>query len=344
MVRSIVVLILIAACFFLSASCGGQGKPAPGTASQQVQGRQEPPIDLLVFSPHPEAKTEPILREFRQRTGFCVREVHGGTAELLFRLQGGVEKPDVFWGGGVESLEAAKELFAPCETEAAAFIPPAYRDADRCWTGFSVMTMVIVYNSSLVRGTDVPRAWKDLASPFFADRVCIPDPEKSGSAYSMLNAILLTASGGNWDLLAAIKRQANAAGIASNAPLVHAAVASGEYFAGLTSEDSALAFLHDNAGSSLTVVYPADGTVSVPDGVALVRGAEHERAAREFIEFVLSKTVQSFIARNWMRRSVRTDVVLPDHAAGPSEIYILPYDIYEAAQQRELFLERWREL
>ncbi|MBQ3686359.1 MAG: hypothetical protein II932_00850, partial [Treponema sp.] len=64
MVRPLASLILIAACCLLAASCGGQGKPAAGAASQQAQ-----PIDLLVFSPHPEAKTEPILREFRQRTG-----------------------------------------------------------------------------------------------------------------------------------------------------------------------------------------------------------------------------------------------------------------------------------
>ena len=99
-----------------------------------------------------------------------------------------------------------------------------------------------------------------------------------------------------------------------------------------------------NSASPLTIVYPEDGTVAVPDGVALVRGAKNEEAAKAFIDFVLSETVQSYIVQNWMRGSVRTDIAIPEKARDLSEINILPYDIYEAARNRELFLEKWRKL
>ena len=302
-----------------------------------------PAAELVVFTPHPAEKTEAIIREFRQRTGLTVRDIHGGTAELLSMLKGGV-KADVFWGGGVESLEASKELFTPYVSSEAGAINPSYVDAGHCWTGFSVMTMVIVYNSGLVNGDDIPRSWSDLRAPYYSKRVFIPDPEKSGSAYSMLNAILLTSGGENWELLGAIKNQAGASGVAEKAPSVHTAVASGEYFAGLTSEDSALAFLQKNSASPLSIVYPEDGTVAVPDGVALVKGAANEVAAKTFIDFVLSETVQSYMVQNWMRESVRNDIAIPDKARELSEINILPYDIYEAARNREAFLEKWREL
>lgn len=333
MIKPVIRSCLIACALLCLASCSRQNK--------QNTAPSEP--DLLVFSPHPEKKTEAIIREFRQRTGLTVSQVHGGTAELLSMLKGG-SKADVFWGGGVESLEAAKELFMPYFSSEASKINPSYIDSDHRWTGFSVMTMVIVYNSALVTGDDIPRSWSDLKAPFYSKRVFIPNPEKSGSAYSMLNAILLTSGGENWDLLGAIKKQAGSSGVAQNAPSVHTAVASGEYFAGLTSEDSALAFLHENTASPLSIVYPEDGTLAVPDGVALVKDAAHEEAAKAFIDFVLGETVQGYIVQNWMRVSVRNDIEIPPKARGLSEINILPYDIYEAARNREVFLEKWREL
>ena len=328
MSKNILISVLLAFSLISLTGCSRQNK--------QSIVQIEP--DLIVFTPHPAEKTEAIIREFRQRTGLNVREVHGGTAELISRLRGEVAA-DVFWGGGIESLESAKDLFMPYISSEASAINPSYVDSKHCWTGFSVMTMVIVYNSQLVSGDNIPHSWSDLKAPFYSKRVFIPNPEKSGSAYSMLNAILLTSGGKNWELLGAIKNQAGSSGVAENAPSVHTAVASGEYFAGLTSEDSALAFLQN-----LEIVYPQDGTLAVPDGVALVKGSKNEEAAKAFIDFVLGETVQTYVVQNWMRVSVRNDIAIPEKARDLSEINIMPYDIYEAARNKDLFLENWREL
>ena len=321
MQKKILILSLLACSLLSLSSCRKQ--------KEEKIVQEEP--DLVVFTPHAAEKTEAIIREFRQRTGLTVREVHGGTAELISKLRG-QGAADVFWGGGIESLESAKDLFMPYVTSEASAINPSYIDSQHCWTGFSVMTMVIVYNSQLVSGNNIPHSWSDLKAPFYSKRVFIPNPEKSGSAYSMLNAILLTADGENWELLGAIKNQAGSS------------VASGEYFAGLTSEDAALAFLQKNSTSPLEIVYPEDGTLAVPDGVALVRGAKNEEAAKAFIDFVLGETVQNYIVQNWMRVSVRNDIAIPEKARDLSEINIMPYDIYEAARHKALFLDNWREL
>lgn len=333
MSKNILISVLLAFSLTSLSGCSRQNK--------QSIVQVEP--DLIVFTPHPAEKTEAIIREFRQRTGLTVHEVHGGTAELISRLRGDFAA-DVFWGGGIESLESAKDLFMPYISSEASAINPSYVDTKHCWTGFSVMTMVIVYNSQLVCGDNIPHSWSDLKAPFYSKRVFIPNPEKSGSAYSMLNAILLTSDGENWELLGAIKNQAGLSGLAVNASSVHTAVASGEYFAGLTSEDSALAFLQNNPSSPLEIVYPEDGTLAVPDGVALVKGAKNEEAAKAFIDFVLSETVQRYIVQNWMRVSVRNDIEIPEKARDLSEINIMPYDIYEAARHKALFLDNWREL
>lgn len=306
--------------------------------------------DLVIYSPHPVDKVAFIVREFRQRTGMQVQIVHGGTGELLLRLQGEERTvgagADVFWGGGVESLESAKMLFQPYTYPDAQNIAPAYLDPEGLWTGFSVMTMVIVYNASLVPSQKIPASWTDLQDTFFTNRVIIPNPEKSGSAYSMLNAMLLTGNGENWELLRAVKQQTRPSGVADVSTSVHPSVACGEFFAGLTSEDAALSFVNGDrqAGDALSIVYPKDGTIAVPDGVALVKGARHEEAARQFIDFVLGRTVQELIACNWYRRSVRTDIDLPAGARPLEELHILPYNIFAAARRRDKLLQLWRAL
>ena len=302
--------------------------------------------DLVIYSPHPVDKVEFIVKEFRQRTGMNVHIIHGGTGELLSRLQkeeiSDISTADVFWGGGIESLESAKELFQPYTSPETSNIETTYIDKENLWTGFSVMTMVIVYNASLVPSQKVPLKWADIQDPFFSSRIIIPDPEKSGSAYTMLNTILLTSGGANWQLLRAIKQQASPAGIASSSTSVHPSVACGEFFVGLTSEDAALSFV--NSGYALSIVYPKDGTVAVPDGVALVKNAKNEAVAKQFIDFVLSETVQDLLARNWNRRSVRTDIELPEGARPLTEPELLQYNIYEAARQKEKLLQLWRAL
>jgi len=42
--------------------------------------------------------------------------------------------------------------------------------------------MVIMYNKSLVKESEKPKAWKDLFLPKWKGKVVIANPEKSGSA------------------------------------------------------------------------------------------------------------------------------------------------------------------
>lgn len=299
--------------------------------------------DLVIYTPHSESKTKAVIREFRQRTNLRVQVVYGGTSELLLRLKTNENaRADVFWGGGIESLEAENALFAPYDSPQKSALETDYGAR---WLPFSLMTMVIVYNGELVPQDRAPQRWQDLAKPYFKKRIFIPNPAKSGSAYSILNAILQTGyPAENWALLGAIKSQASDAGLAESAPSVHKAVASGEYFVGFTSEDAALSYREEHGESSLVIVYPADGTIIVPDGIALINGAEHRENAERFIDFALSKTVQTYIAQTWHRRSVRTDVAPSENLKRKSEMVLLPYDIFSSAARRDFVLAEWDSL
>lgn len=84
-------------------------------------------------------------------------------------------RPDVMFGGGVESLESYQDLFAPYTCADADAILPQYRAKDDIWTPFSSLPLVFVYNPKLV-GAEEITGWADLLRPELAgkDRLCRP--------------------------------------------------------------------------------------------------------------------------------------------------------------------------
>jgi iron(III) transport system substrate-binding protein len=252
----------------------------------------------------------------------------------------------------VESLDSARELFAPYRSDADAAIHPEFKDQDGLWTGFSVLPMVIIYNSRLVPSSEVPRAWKDLVKPFFHGRVAFADPERSGSAYTALATLLrvftLPAPGvadgplGTAEAWAFIDelRQALGGETLAESEAVYGGVAAGEYFAGITYETAAL--LMRKIGGDLELVYPEEGTSAVPDGVALIAGAPHKNAAEAFIDFVLGREVQTVVRERWLRRSVRKDVAAPEGAPPLADLRLVLYERRTVARERERVLAEWR--
>ena len=61
------------------------------------------------------------------------------------------------------------------------------------------------------------------------------------------------------------------------------AVASGSDWVGITLEETAPKRMH--AGDNIAMVYPHDGTSSVPDGSALIKGAPHQDNAKRLFGF-----------------------------------------------------------
>jgi iron(III) transport system substrate-binding protein len=285
-----------------------------------------------------------LVKEFRQRTGIRVTAFYGGTGELLDRLdtRENVSKADVFWGGGAESLEAKKYLFQPFVSDQKQYIRDGYASPENLWCGLSLMPMVIVYNTKLVPAEKIPHGWDDLLSPYFRNQIRMGNPETSGSSFSMLCTLLGVYGGSEygWNKIRTLSAQLGDNGVCDTSETVYTAVSSGEAFAGLTYEDAVL--LLKTTGAPVEIVYPAEGTAVVPDGIALIKNAKHPEAAKIFIEFALSRDVQSIVSEKWMRRSVRKDVDPPTGAIPLSGLKTFRYNIADTAARKKKLLEQWR--
>ena len=311
-----------------------------GTASATSSAHLAPAAEdrLVIYTSHRDAIYGPIIREFEARTGIWVQVETGGSMELLDRLSQGETDCDVFFGGGVDTLEAHKDLFTPYHSPLAAEILPEYDSEDHAWTPFSSLPIVLAYNSKLVR-LNAPSGWKDLLDPTWQGRIAYADPRISSSAFTALYTMLQIYSDTDPEITLERFLQNLDGEILTSSSSVIEQIAHGNCYIGITLEDEAIRSMQD--GYDVAMVYPKEGTSAICDGVAIVAGCTHEDNARLFIDFLLQKDVQTYLVESCYRRSVRAD--LQDLTATSEEAF-LPYDIVQASASQSDLLSLWEQL
>ena len=331
MKRRIVVLVL-ALALGAPAGCAPAGEETP----QAAPGAEE---RLVVYTSHKQEVWWPIVKEFEERTGIWVDVVTGGSSELLQRIEQEREatQADVMFGGGVESLASYGDCFAPYTCAQAEAIQEQFLDPEGLWTPFSSLPVVLIYNTKLVSPGQVTR-WSDLLSPYFRGKIAFSDPAVSGSSFTSLVTLILALGGEAEEDLRQFASNLDGRQLDSSGGVL-TSVADGADWVGVTLEETALKRMA--AGDDIAMVYPSDGTSSVPDGSALVKGAPHEENAKRFLEFTVSRDVQQFVAEQSYRRPVRRDVELGEELAGQEELKLVDYDVAWASEHREHLLMSW---
>ena len=294
---------------------------------------------LVVYTSHKFEVYWPIVKEFEERTGIWVEIVEGGTSELLERIAGEADEPvaDLMFGGGVESLESYGDYFSPYLCADAGGISSYFRSADDLWTPFSLLPVVMIYNTKLVPHGQLA-GWADLFEDNYRGKIAFADPSKSGSGFTEL-VTLMEAMGISQDETLRAFAAALAGRQLDDSGSVLTAVAEGHDLVGITLEETALQRI--STGHDIAMVYPSDGTSCVPDGSALVKGAANERNAKLFLDFTVSRDVQQLLADRYYRRPVRVDVEHPTGLAALEDIMLIDYDVDWATQNRDTILADW---
>lgn len=294
---------------------------------------------LVLYTSHKKEVWQPIVQEFESRTGIWVQVVEGGTNELLERLEGEKSAPaaDVMFGGSVENLEAAENLFAPYKSENAQDLLPRYLPEEDLWTPFSALPLVLIYNPKLVDGASVT-GWANLMNPGFRGRIAFADPGVSGSSYTALATMVQALGGDKDDLLQRFAANLMGKQLPSSGDVL-TAVARGESWIGVTLEETASRRIA--AGDPLVMVYPKEGTSCVPDGSALIAGCPHPENAKAFLDFTVSRDVQQLLQERFCRRPVRKDLEVGSSLPSLSKLAQVDYDLGWAVENRDQMLMSW---
>ncbi len=355
--KKIIALLLALALVLGMVACGAKEEAAAPAAKEEAAApaakeeaaapEAEGPADtgkLVLYASWSEDRVNPLVQGFTELTGIEVSVVTGGTSELINRIVAEKENPlgDVLWGGGAASYIPIEEYLMPYTTTEIDSLQSICIDPEHTWYGFSIEPLVVIYNTKLVTGDDIPTGWKDLADPKWAGKMAVVDPTKSSSAYATFLAILEAYGkddGKGYDFVKEVI--ANAQGnILSSSSLSYKTVADGEFMVSQTGEESALKYIKD--GADLGMVFPEEGTDAIVSPIAGIKGGPNEKSAQLFIDYMLSSQVQDQLA-SWGIRSARTDVAPSDDFTPMSEIKLLPMDNDWIQANGDAFKDWWKD-
>lgn len=288
---------------------------------------------------------------FEEKTGLDVSMERRSTGEILDRVRAERDAPeiDVWWGGtGDTHLQAAGEdLLEPYQ-------PKNFEDTLPWAQNFFLMSggkaagiyagaLGFGYNSDFLAeyGVAAPSCWKDLTAPRYKGLVQMPNPNSSGTAYTMLATLVqLLGEDEAFEYLAALAKNIDRFTTSGAAPVQ--AAARGETGIGIS-------FIHDAvtqklAGAPMVIVAPCEGTGYEIGAVSIVKGARNPEAARLFVDFALSPEGQETCAASGQNQiPANAKASLPPAAPDISLIRMVDYDFatFGSPDQRRRLLDRF---
>jgi len=282
-----------------------QSPAAAQSAGAQIEG------ELNLITPISKFIHDASLKAFadyaREKWNVTVKvnAIPAGTPVAYGRIVEWKGKPeaDIFWGGESALFEklAEQKLLQKLEISRAAWesIPASIgkpkaiplKDKDGYWVGTALEPYGLVYHPRRLQRLGVAelKDWEDLLNPKLKGEVaqCAPTRSSSSNAtYEVMLSMLGEEKGWEW----LTRLAANTGHFTARSRDVPTVVAKGEFTAGFA-VPSYMAFEEKLAGFDIKFVAPRNAFVT-PEPMAILAGARNPKAARAFVEFLLTERGQ----------------------------------------------------
>ncbi|HZS32899.1 MAG TPA: extracellular solute-binding protein [Methylomirabilota bacterium] len=267
--------------------------------------------ELVLQTPVSKFVVDGALKAFaeyaKERWGVTLRTnaQYAGTPVSYGRIVEWKGKPeaDIFWGGEsalfdklaeqklVVKLDLPPAVTEPVPATIGKPKPNPIKDPNGYWIGTALEPYGLVYHPRLLKrlGVPEPKDWEDLLHPKLKGNVAQCAPTRSSSSHATYEVLLQSrGDAAGWDWLRRLA--ANTGIFTARSRDVPSVVAKGEFAAGFA-VPSYMAFEEVLAGFDLKFVSPKNAFVT-PEPIAILAGAKHPRAARAFIEFLLTERGQ----------------------------------------------------
>lgn len=262
---------------------------------------------VVVYVAHDQDYSEPVLKEFEKRTGIKVEAVYDTettkTTGLVNRLIAERDNPkaDVFWNNEVSRTIVLKRMgileryISPNSKD----IPDIFKDPEGYWTGFAARARVLIYNTDLVKEDEVPESILDLKNEKWKNQVVIANPLFGTTASHIASLFAVLGDEKAKQFLLDLKK--NGITIVEGNSFVRDAVANGEFKIGLTDTDDANDAIVDGKPVKYVFLDQGEGQIGnliIPNTVMLIKNAPHKENGKKLIDFLLSKEVESMLAKS----------------------------------------------
>ena len=278
---------------------------------------------LVVYTPNSEGILGAVIPLFEEKTGVKVEIISAGTGELTKRIESEQGNPyaDVLFGGTYTQFLDNSDLFQSYVSKENDNMIKEYRNKDGYLSFYILDGSVLVRNTDLTDGIKI-ESYEDLLNPELKGKIATADPANSSSAFAQLTNMLLVKggyeSGEAWEYVESLVEQWDGK-VQSGSSAVYKSVVDGEMYVGLTYEDPVAKLVKDGA-TNIEIIYPTEGSVFLPAGMAIVKDAKNLDNAQKFIDFVLSEDVQKVFGQDLTNRPIREGVEVGEHMKQIEEI------------------------
>jgi iron(III) transport system substrate-binding protein len=315
--RALPRLLTLTLLVLAAAPAGAEHLSRIAQATGNAPARAAVEDELVIQTPMSAFVVDAMLKEFaqyvREKWGVNLRTrvLRAGTPVSYQTIVGwkGQPEADVFWGGEPALFGdlAAQKLLARLELPGPLWdsVPPSIgspkpiplKGPGQLWVGTGLEIYGIAYNPRLLKQLGVPdlQDWDDLLSPKLKGHIVQCTPTRSSSSHASYQVILqIKGEASGWEWLRRLGGQTGR--FVTSSREVPSLVARTEVAVGF-GVPSYFAFEEKLAGFDIRFVAPQSAFVT-PEPFAVLAGAKHPRAARQFAAFLLSERGQHlFIGR-----------------------------------------------
>ena len=313
--------------------------------------RNEDRPQVVIYTALDEMYSAPILDAFEAKTGIDVVPVYdtesSKTTGLVNRLLAEKDRPraDVFWNNEVIQTIVLKDkgVLAPYVSPSATTIPADFKDPEGCWAGLAARGRVIIYNTDLIQAP--PHSIHDLLDPQWRGKAAIAKPLFGTTATHGASLFTLWGDEKTKAFFQGVKD--NEIAVLPGNATVRDLVASGDYAWGLTDTDDANGAVVD--GYPVKWHFPdqaegEEGTLIIPNTVALIEGAPHSDAAKQLIDYLLSPEVEEILAQSRsLQIPLHPEAHAPESVPVLSEVKTYAIDFNDAAKQLDVSMRYMQE-
>ncbi|MFH2091579.1 MAG: extracellular solute-binding protein [Pseudomonadota bacterium] len=299
--------------------------------------------EVVVYTSVDQVFSEPVLKTFEEQTGIKVRALYdveaSKTVGLVNRLIAEKKRPkaDVFWNSEVSRTIGLKDkaILAPYQSVHWQSFPELFKDSEYYWTGFGARARVLIWNTQMLKQTDLPESIFELIQPKWQKKVTI--------AYPLFGTTAMHVAAW-YSIIGQEKTEAYLRGLVANQIVVvdgnsitRDLVAQGRIPIGFTDTDDANVAIVN--GQPVKMLFPDKkgiGTLLIPHSVAMIKNGPNPENAKQFIDYLLSTEVESRLAfGESAQMPLRSGVKRPDHMADFSEIKAMDVDYNKISQYLE---------
>lgn len=335
--KSILVAFLAVAVLF--AGCGKRTEEKSGGAKTVIQYDAIPNY----------ANWGGVTEAYFKKTGVRVPPDMKGSSASMAALEAEKNNPQadtVYYSGAIGYQAASKGLHQPYKPSGWEKIPDNLKDRDGLWWTIHAAHIALLVNTSALKGKPIPRSFADLLRPEYKGMVVYDDPRIHGTAFTFVYGINQVLGGGSdlskgFDYLK--KLHPNILKYAKENS--YNDLLRGEVPIWINADGNGLKAKHvDNA--PIETVIPAEGAITMPLVMALVKGAPRPIEAKKYLDWLLDEEAQKLMADAFFRPVMNVDLPADLQAKFlPAQAYAntLVPPLAEMAAKADAIKKRWEE-